>query len=289
MHTIENDLLRVQIDPVGAELANVFKKSTQQEYMWQGDPNIWGSQAPVLFPIIGGLKEGTYFFNDTAYQLPKHGFIRYNQGLKVNQQSATKVAFSLESNAETLAMYPFRFYFEVAFELIENQIQVSHVVKNEDTQSLYFSLGGHPAFNCPLKEDENYEEYYITLADGKEQQSHLLSNTGLIQKDSITVFEEGKIQLTDTLFAHDALIFKGIHAKEATLHHQTKGAILKMNFEDFPDLGIWAKPKAPFVCIEPWLGHADVVDTTQKLEEKAGIQTLDQGKTNTSTYSIRIF
>ena len=119
MHTIENDLLRVQIDPVGAELASVFKKSTQQEYMWQGDPNIWGSQAPVLFPIIGGLKEGTYFFNDTAYQLPKHGFIRYNQGLKVDQQSPTKVSFSLESNTETLTMYPFRFYFEVAFELIE--------------------------------------------------------------------------------------------------------------------------------------------------------------------------
>lgn len=288
MYAIENNSLRVLINPVGAELASVVKKSTKVEYIWQGNSEIWGSQAPVLFPIIGGLKDGTYIFKDKLYQLPKHGFIRYNKDLKVCQQSDTKVSFTLERSEKTLAAYPFQFIFEISFELIENEIKVTHLIKNVDSQIMYFNVGGHPAFNCPLNALEEYNDYYISLRNGIRGKSHLLTHDGLITDNTISVFTEDNIQLTSSLFDNDALIFKNIKAEEATLYHKTKGAVLRMRFEDFPDLGIWAKPKAPFVCIEPWLGYADVEHTTQQLIEKEGVQTLGQGEIHTSSYVIQI-
>lgn len=288
MYSIENDTLRVAIDPVGAELSSIIKKFTKAEYIWQGNPEIWSSQAPVLFPIIGGLKQGRYIFNNQTYQLPKHGFIRYNKDLKVYQQSDEKVSFTLESSEKTLAAYPFQFVFEISFELLENEIKVTHLIKNVDSQTMYFSVGGHPAFNCPLYPEEEYNDYYISLVNGTGDKSYLLTDDGLITENTVPVFTNNQIQLTPNLFNNDALIFKNIKANEAVLHHNTKGAIVRMKFEDFPDLGIWAKPKAPFVCLEPWLGYADVEHTTQQLIEKEGIQRLEQGEIHYSTYTIEI-
>ncbi len=288
MYTLENEQLKVSINPVGAELSSIWSKSNQQEYLWQGDTNIWSSQAPVLFPIIGGLKNGSYIHNNKTYQLPKHGFIRYNKDLGVDQESDTKIVFLLESSEKTLKMYPFEFSFQISFELIRNQIKVTHKIKNTAQEMMFFSVGGHPAFNCPLFTSEKYSDYYITLDGGVGTKSHILTSDGLIDTKSIAVFEDEKIPLTPNLFDNDALIFKNINAQKATLYHKTKGPIVMMSFEDFPDLGIWAKPNAPFVCIEPWLGYADVVDTDQNLRNKEGIQCLAAGKTHKSSYCIAI-
>ncbi len=289
MYTLENETLHIKLNPVGAELSSIIKKSTAQEYLWQGDPDIWGSQAPVLFPIVGGLKNETYYFEDKAYQLPKHGFIRYNKNLSVRQDSKTKVSFSLESSEQTLAMYPFEFFFEISFELIENKIVVAHQIKNLGAKAMYFNIGGHPAFNCPLKDSEQYNDYYIALKDSKEHESYALSQNGLIQEEVFPIFQDGKIKLTPSLFDNDALIFKNINPKEVTLYHDTKGAIVSVMCSDFPDLGIWAKPKASFVCLEPWLGYADVEQTNQKLEDKEGIQFIPSGEQHKSSYVITIF
>ncbi|MCK8520162.1 aldose 1-epimerase family protein [Aquimarina sp. D1M17] len=289
MYTLENEILHVKLNPAGAELSSVIKKSTQQEYMWQGDPEIWGSQAPVLFPIVGGLKDDTYFYENKAYQLPKHGFIRYNKDLVFKKDSDTKISLSLGSSEKTLAMYPFEFFFEISFELIENKIEISHRIENIGTKTMYFNVGGHPAFNCPLEDTELYNEYYITLKDEAEHESYALAPNGLIQEGTFPVFNDKKLPLTQNLFDNDALIFKNIKAKEATLYHKTKGAIVGLTFEDFPDLGIWAKPKAPFVCIEPWLGYADVEHSNQILEDKEGIKRLNPGELHRSSYAITIY
>ncbi|WP_405205224.1 aldose 1-epimerase family protein [Aquimarina sp. LLG6339-5] len=288
IHTIENDHLIVSIDTTGAELTSIKSKKNNKEYLWQGDPNIWASQAPVLFPIIGGLKNGSYTYKEKSYSLPKHGFIRYNKNIIGTQNSPTKVSFSLSTSEETLKSYPFKFKFTISFEIIDNQIVISHTIGNKGSEPMFFSVGGHPAFNCPIDASETYEDYYILLEKTNNTDCYTLTSNGLISNETISIIEDHKIWLTDTLFDNDALIFKNIKADKVTLVHKEKGAVLSMNFKDFPDLGIWAKPKAPYVCIEPWLGYADVEDTTQNIEEKEGIQKLDEGKTHNSSYTITI-
>lgn len=288
IHTIENNHLIVSIDTTGAELTSIKSKKDNNEFLWQGDPSIWASQAPVLFPIIGGLKNGNYTYKGKKYSLPKHGFIRYNKNVIGTQNSPTKASFALSSSEDTWSSYPFEFSFTISFELINNQLIVSHTIKNNGSETLFFSVGGHPAFNCPLHAAETYEDYYIELENVENSKSYVLNDQGLISKNTISVMNDHKIWLNDTLFDQDALIFKNINAKKATLTHKTKGPVLSMDFKDFPDLGIWAKPKAPYVCIEPWLGYADVEDTSQNIEEKEGIQKLDEGKTHNSSYTITI-
>ncbi|SEL70841.1 Galactose mutarotase [Aquimarina amphilecti] len=288
IHTIENDHLIVSIDSIGAELTSIKTKKDNKEFLWQGDPTIWASQAPVLFPIIGGLKNGTYTYKKKSYSLPKHGFIRYNKNIVGTKTPPSKASFSLPFSSETLNSYPFKFKFTISFELIKNQIIVSHSIENKDSKTMFFSVGGHPAFNCPINSSETYEDFYIHLDNINNSESNILSDEGLISKDTISVIKDHKIQLTENLFDKDALIFKKIHAKKATLTHKTKGPVLSMDFNDFPDLGIWAKPKASYVCIEPWLGYADIEETTQNIEEKEGIQKLDEGKIHTSNYTITI-
>ncbi len=288
IHTIENDHLIVSIDSIGAELTSIKTKKDNKEFLWQGDPTIWASRAPVLFPIVGGLKNGTYTYKKKSYSLPKHGFIRHNKNVIGTQNNPTKVSFSLSTSEETLNSYPFTFDFVISFELVNDQIIISHSINNNGSQPMFFSVGGHPAFNCPIHSSENYEDYYILLEKMNNTDCYVLTSNGLISNQTISVIEDHKIWLTDSLFDNDALIFKNIKAEKATLVHKEKGAVLSMDLKDFPDLGIWAKPKAPYVCIEPWLGYADVEDTTQNIEEKEGIQKLDEGKTHNSSYTITI-
>lgn len=289
IHTIENDKLSIQINSIGAELSSIKSKENNKEFLWQGDATIWGSQAPVLFPIIGELKNRTYIYKDKNHSLPKHGFIRYNKDLISKQASDTLVTFSLYSNKKTLSVYPFRFYFEISFELINNQLRISHTIKNQGNEPMYFSVGGHPAFNCPLDESHSYEDYYIHIDTKKNPPSYILEDNGLISQNTISVFKDDKIWLTPHLFDNDALIFKNIKAKKASLVHKTNGTILSVDITDFSDLGIWAKPNAPYICIEPWLGYADITETNQQIRDKEGIQKMVVGETHNSSYTITIF
>ncbi len=288
MHSIENDKLKVVINPIGAELATILKKSNAQEYLWQGDPEIWASQAPVLFPNIGGFKDGEYVYNGQTYRLPKHGFIRYNDTLSVVEKGAQKLVLGLKSTAETLKMYPFHFEFKISFELVATKLIVVHTIENVSDYPMYFSVGGHPAFCCPSFAATNYNDYYITLDNGAGSPSYLLGHDGLITENTVAVFEGNRIPLTRDIFNNDALIFKDIKAKRASLWHKTKGEVLSVAFSDFPDLGIWAKPNGDFVCIEPWLGYADIETTDKELIHKEGIQTLKEGQVHSSSYQITI-
>ena len=289
MEKLENDHLVITVNPIGAELSGIYSKSNQKQYLWQGHPQIWESQAPVLFPIIGGLKDGFYLHDKKKFKLPKHGFIRYNSDLKLDLREDHKIRYAYRSSEETKKSYPFDFEFTITFELVENEILVSHRVKNMGDQVMYFSVGGHPAFNCPLHNSESCEEYYIQLQNGSNTLSYILNNSGTITNRTKAVMKENKIYLNVNLFDEDALIFKDINAEKATLVHKEKGEVLAVSFSDFPDLGIWAKPNASFVCIEPWLGYADLENSNQVLAEKEGIQSLNPGKIHHSSYTISIY
>lgn len=289
IHRLENELLSVGIKSIGAELCSIINKHTAVEYIWHGDPAFWGSHAPVLFPIIGALKDNTYFFEGNEYHLPKHGFFRNNENVILKKKSDDTLTFSLKYSEETLKSYPFKFELEVSFILKDKTLEVKHQVFNLDEQPVYFSLGGHPAFNAPLFPGEIYEDYYLEFDQKMDLDTCVLTNDGLISNASKTVTKkDDKIQLTPELFNDDALIFEDIQSKNVSLMSKHTGKILSLQYDDFKNLGVWAKPKAPYVCIEPWLGIADMEDTDQELKNKIGINKLMPTHSFCASYFIEI-
>ncbi|WP_299110868.1 aldose 1-epimerase family protein [uncultured Winogradskyella sp.] len=290
MPTIKNDFLQINIKPKGAELCNILSVKNKTEFMWQADPTIWGSHAPNLFPIIGCMKEDSYIYNNKTYNMPKHGFVRHNDNFVVKNQSDSSITLSLTSNDTLYEYYPFLFEFEITYTLSKNTLTIHHTVKNIDIKTLFFSLGGHPAFNCPLSKDEDYTDYYLEFEKDENSQTYLLNmDNGLLTNETKPVFSDGnRINLRPDLFNEDALIFKDLKSRIVSLKHKTNGKVLTLDFKDFKELGIWAKPNAPYVCIEPWLGIADNETTDQNIENKEAILSLKSGSEFNASYSIEI-
>ncbi len=289
IHRLENELLSIGVKSIGAELCSIVNNFTGNEYIWQGDPAFWASHAPILFPIIGALKDNTYFFEGKEYQLPKHGFFRNSEAVVLKRQGKDHLVFSLKFSEETLKAYPFKFELEVSFILKGKSLEIKHEVFNLDEKPIYFSVGGHPAFNAPLFPGESYDDYYLEFDKNLELQTHILTADGLISNRTKGILkEENKIHLRNDLFNNDALIFETISSKKISLNSRHSGKILAVEYSDFDNLGIWAKPNAPYVCIEPWLGIADFADTDQELKNKIGINKLMPTQSFSATYTIEI-
>ena len=290
MYTLENRKLKIGIKKIGAELSQISSVKNINEFMWDANPAIWANHAPNLFPIIGALKEDSYRFENKKYTMTKHGFIRNNKDIALHEKTNDSLTFKLSQNESTLKSYPFKFEFYITYKLTDNKIDIIHTVKNCDEQRLYFSLGGHPAFKCPVYENENYEDYVLEFEHDENSVRHLINmETGLISSKTKPVFNNSnKIPLTHDLFNEDALIFKDLKSRKVTLKSDTYGAILSISYKEFPYLGIWAKPNGNYVCIEPWLGIADHEDTNQELKTKEGILSLEANKSFTASYTIEI-
>lgn len=242
MYSIKNDFLSVGVKSKGAELCSLKNLATNTEHIWQADPEIWSSHAPNLFPVIGVLKNGEYFFKGKSYKMPKHGFIRNNENIKLKEQTKNSLLFSLKFSEESLKIYPFKFQFDLKFTLKEKTLTISHTVFNLDENPSFFSLGGHPAFNAPLHKDEVYEDYYLEFDEKMDLQTHLLNENGLVSNQIKTIGKNtAKIELHKNLFDNDALIFKDITSKKVALKSRKSGTVLIVEYKDFQNLGIWAK------------------------------------------------
>ncbi|MBJ6367227.1 aldose 1-epimerase family protein [Snuella sedimenti] len=290
MYTIQNNKVKIAVKKIGAELCGITSVKNTTEFMWDANPNIWGSYAPNLFPIIGALKEGTYLYESETYHMPKHGFVRHNKDIVVHEQTPDKLTFKLSSNETLIKMYPFQFDFYISYQLTENVITVKHTVVNLDNKTMYFSLGGHPAFKCPVYDNEQYNEYSLAFECNEDSETHLINQSnGLISSSTKPIFNgSNSIQLNRDLFKSDALVFKDLKSKKVTLRSVKNGNILTVSYHDFPYLGIWAKPNGNYVCIEPWLGIADHETTDKQLKTKEGILSLAFGEHFKAAYSIEI-
>ena len=288
-HSIENEFLKITVKETGAELCSIYNKKNGKEYIWHADANIWGSHAPNLFPIIGVLKDGKYYFEGKEYEVPKHGFIRHNDKIRLKETSEHQLVFELLYSEETLAMYPFKFDFRIAFTIIGKSIEINHHIINLDSKPIFFSLGGHPAFNILHFENEQIEDYFLEFDKKMNLDTHVLSEDGLVSSKTKNVLDnDNKIRLTRHIFDHDALIFKNLKSKKVDLMSKKNGKILSVEYRDFKNLGVWAKPGAPYVCIEPWLGIADVEGTDQNLKNKEGIIELEAENEFNADYTISI-
>jgi galactose mutarotase-like enzyme len=277
MISIENEFLQVSFRTKGAEMISIFNKKTQTEHLWQADPSVWPWYAPNLFPIVGGLLNNELHVNAQSYHMTRHGFTRESE-FNLVDFSETHAKFSLPFSEATLAAYPYRFEFQILYDLFEQDLRVTHKVINQDEQAIYFSVGGHPAFHVPFKADENYEDYYLEFQTSEPLLTHLLSANGLMSGETEMVpTEDRKLWLTKHLFDRDALVFKNITSKKVTIRSKNHDQSLSISFEDFNDLGIWAKPGAPFVCIEPWLGFSDSEGKVTDIQQKEGIEKVEHG------------
>lgn len=288
-YSIQNTFFQVIVKEKGAELCSIKSLISGQEYLWQADPDVWAHHAPNLFPIIGCLKENAFLHEGINYPMSKHGIIRNNKDIRLHSKSENELCFVLKSNENTRKLYPFDFEFYIHFILKENTLQVKHDVVNTGSNKMLFCLGGHPAFACPLKEDENYTDYFLEFEKKETANTWLIAEGGLIGKEGKLILNESnRINLRPDLFENDALVFKNLKSSFVELKNKNSNFSVKVNIEDFPYLGLWAKPNAPFVCIEPWIGIADSYDSNRELSEKEIIQSLDPEKTFSATYTIEI-
>ena len=273
MIILENVHLRVAIKPMGAELASLFHKTTDIEHLWQANPDVWGWHAPNLFPFIGRAVDDEYRVNGQTYASPKHGFAR-TALFDAQQTSATQAVFSLKANEQTRAVYPFEFEFQVVYTLQANALQILYRVINLDTQTLHCQIGGHPAFNVPFFAHERYNDYQIEFAQPETALvSHQVNlETGLLlEKTTAIALNDNALTLTSDLFNQDALVLKSLASRSVTIKSHLHTHSVSVDFADFAYLGLWAKPNAPYVCIEPWLGSADTQGFTGELAEKNGV------------------
>lgn len=287
MTTLENSFLRVQINHDGAELNSIFNLHNETEYLWQGDPEFWGRRAPVLFPIVGRLKDDTFSYYGSFYTMKQHGLAR-NMRFQLVHHRENSARFMLLSKAKTLKSYPFHFALQIEYVLIKNYLTTVYRVINPYTKILHYSIGGHPAFNCPLVEGEERSDYQLVF-NRSETASTQLIEEGIRTGERVPILNnENAIQLTNDLFDNDALIFDHLKSNKVSLQKgDTK--ILTFDFTGFPYLGIWSKnSQSPFVCIEPWHGIADKVSHDQDFSEKEGVRTLAPTEVFECKFTIEI-
>ncbi len=286
MIQLSNNKLSVSIEEKGAELQSVQLNGL--EYLWQADGKYWSKHAPVLFPIIGELKDGRYIYEGCEYKLPRHGFAR-DKVFKLKESTKTSVLLTLQNDEETLAVYPFMFIFQVKYELKGSSLLCRFIVQNTDVKSIYFSAGGHPAFNVPLVNGAAYTDYSLKFNNDNVLKRYLLHN-GLTGDDTETIYlTDQTLPLQPSLFYNDAIVLKDLTSTEIDLRTDKDAHGFKFKFNEFPYFGIWAAKDAPFVCLESWCGIADNISHDYQLKNKEGINELIAGERWERTWSVDLF
>lgn len=288
MTVLENEFLKVAIDLRGAQLSSFYNKQTGIEHLWQANPDIWPWHSPNLFPVVGGLINNQLLVEGQPYEMGRHGFARQSEFILLEADEVS-ASFSLPYCEKTLQVYPYKFDYQVLYMLIDNSLRVTHKVINLDKKTIYFSVGAHPAFNIPFFKDENYEDYYLEFETDEHLEANMLSADGFFTGETHPVATPGnKLYLTRHLFDADALVFKQLNSRMVSIKSKKHDQSVSVEFPHYNYLGVWAKPGADFVCIEPWLGCADTQDHHVNINKKEAIQTLHAGHVFEAPYFISL-
>jgi galactose mutarotase-like enzyme len=257
--------------------------------MWPSDPAYWAKSSPVLFPIVGQLKENRYQHKGQSYNLPRHGFAREKEFVVTDQQAGS-ITFSLQSSEETLAVYPFAFLFSITYSLNADELSVTYNVEARGEEEMLFSVGGHPAFRVPLAEGTTYNDYRLLFNKEETAGRWPVTKEGTIGTEPEPLLQATQeLRLTKELFAKDALVLKNLQSDAVQLVSDRTSHGLDFSFAGFPYLGLWAAPGADFVCIEPWCGIADSVNADGELAHKEGIINIAPGEDFSVAWKVRLF
>ncbi|HUV08543.1 MAG TPA: aldose 1-epimerase family protein [Spirochaetia bacterium] len=286
--SIKNDRVYIRVSSLGAELTSLKTVKDGFEYLWQPDPKFWARQAPTLFPLVGSVEDGRYRVGDEEYELGIHGFAK-DTDFRLTDESSDSLTYVTESNPETLKSYPYRFTLQVRIKLEKDGVSTEYAVRNTDSRTIYFSIGGHPGFRCPWEEGLAMEDYAL-LFEKAETLERLLHDGGLrTGKTEPFLKGEKRVPLSHRLFDRGAVILEGFKSGHVVLGSDRSDRQVRFEFPGFPYLGIWsAKGEAPFVCIEPWFGIASARGGKKDLREKEGMNALDPGGTFECGYRIAV-
>jgi len=266
--TIRAPGLSATLDPQGAQLS-ILRDGAGRDLLWNGDPAVWAGRAPILFPIVGMLRDGQYRSGGARYALPRHGFAR-NRRFTLTERGPSSVTLRLSADAQTRAVYPFEFELDVNFSIEEASLTVTSWIRNRGREVMPASLGYHPAFTWPLPYGEPRSAHFIEFETEEPAPLRCLDETGLLRPEpQATPVEHRRLSLRDELFAHDALIFDRLSSRTVTYGGEV-GPRIAVSFPGVPYLGIWTKPGAGFICIEPWQGLTDPQGFDGDLEDKPG-------------------
>ncbi|ERK54364.1 aldose 1-epimerase family protein [Leptotrichia wadei] len=261
----------------GAELRSY--KVNGEEFMWDRQPEFWAASSPVLFPFVGTIKNGVYSYNGKEYKIStRHGFAR-TEDFELVEKTENSLKFRFSSNKETLEKYPFEFELFITYTIVGNTLEIKYNVVNKNDSDMYFSLGTHPAFALDVNDDIKLSDYYLEFEKNETSQKYKLSDKGLVLDEKADCLnDENKLQITENVFDDDAIIFDDLKSEKVTIKNIKNSKKLIVEYNGFPYIAFWSKPKAPFVCIEPWYGISDFENTSGKLEEKIGILKLEAGE-----------
>lgn len=272
-----------QVSTLGAELKSVRdKKGT--EFMWQADADIWPRTAPVLFPIVGKVKNDLIRVKGVTYGISQHGFAR-DRIFSITGQTESSVKMQLIYDDDTLKKYPFDFKLTLGYAWENDELVCSYEIENAGASTMPFSIGAHPGFNIP---EGHFSNYSIRFEHEETAPRYLLDN-GLFNGQTEPLLQNSnELALSPELFDKDAVVFRGLRSTWAELKHHTGNYAVRMKFEGFPDFAIWAKKGTQrFVCLEPWFGHADAVEGHEELATKPGIRMLKPHEKFVCEYSLK--
>ncbi len=280
--SISNNKIIATISTKGAELISLQSTDSNREYMWNGNPDFWGKHAPVLFPIVGTLKDNQYRYKGQSYAMSRHGFAR-DMEFEVIEKTSNEVLFSLKANEQTKANYPFDFELQICYTLADSTLNIEYKIINQTVERMPFSIGGHPAFSLP----KQFTTYTLEFEQHEVLESFTLENDLLSNTSTNIPTNKRLLPLTYSLFERDALIFKKLTSKKISILEENK-PILVFHFDDFKNFGIWTKINAPFICLEPWLGYSDLTSTDGNIENKEAIQFVEANEIFKCSYFIEI-
>ena len=287
MDCIENERICLKVSAQGAEMHSLVDKADGREYLWQGDTKYWKWHAPVCFPIVGVVHDGTATRAGEPIRLTVHGFARDRSFRKLSQ-SENELLYELRSDDDTLARYPYRFAFRIGYRIQGNQITTRYEVENTDKKNMYFSLGAHTAYRCPVTPQGEFSGMELRFPTEKPLKHFLFDGEFITERQAELPVEKGVLPLKQALFSKGVLAFKHPGIIEVELVQKEIGKGVQVDFKGFPYLGVWTKAEgAPFVCIEPWHGVTDGEARTA-FEEKEGLCELAEGKRFSASYTITI-
>ena len=280
MYKLQNDVLKITVAERGAELKSITAVADGTEYIFDSDPTWWKYSSPVLFPIVGKVNDNKYRAEGKDFSLGQHGFARTTNFWLVDATD-NALTFALEANAATLKIYPYKFRLEISYELIANEVKVRWKVANVDDKEIYFSIGAHPALCCPINYRENFEDCYLKFNRAEKSSRIPLTASGTLSHDRIPTLDGTELDLNYELFKGDALVFDDLKSDEISVCSRKSSKSITVRAKGFPYWGLWTPSQggAPFICIEPWHGHADYEDFTGELKDKEGIIKLAAGAT----------
>ena len=280
IYKAENNNFTLAVKEMGAELNSLKSKKSGFEFIWDGNEEYWYGQSPILFPIIGRLLDDKYRLNGCEYTMPKHGIVR-KKPFTLVESTNDSLTFVQTDDEESINIYPYKFGLKVKFTLTDNGLVVDHTVTNKSDSVMYYSFGAHPAFNCEIGD---YLEFNKDTALTTERIDH---DSILIEEKFPVDMNDNKVIITKDIFNDDALILSNYNSDVVTLKSNNHNRQIKFNFKS-PLLGVWAKPGAPYVCIEPWWGVNDNYDKKDDLSQKRGIMALEPSKSETFSWSVEI-